>query len=107
MAARGGRALIAALIAAVVLTGDGRAMVYRYTHLQFNLCGNACSSGGPGVVDYVADAIRLRRPFAVTLNELCRNQYDRLRARLVGYRGRFDAAARCHDGTPYGCEGFP
>jgi hypothetical protein len=54
------------------------------------------------VVDYVAATIARRRPFAVTLNEMCQNQYDRLRARLTGYRGRFDATARCHDGTPYG-----
>gem|GEM_PF-1779707 len=96
-------AAAAAMVAAFALSGDAPATAYRQTYLQFNLCGNACSSGGLGVVTDLERSIRERRPFAVTLNEVCENQYDRLLADLVPYQGRFDpTGATCRNGARFG-----
>jgi endonuclease/exonuclease/phosphatase family metal-dependent hydrolase len=77
--------------------------VYRHTYLQFNLCGNACNHGGFGVVEELVGAVRSRRPYAVTLNEVCENQFSRLRAELAAYHASFDpTGARCRDGGRYG-----
>jgi endonuclease/exonuclease/phosphatase family metal-dependent hydrolase len=77
----------------------------RQTYVQFNLCGNACNRGGVelGVVTDLARSIRAAEPFAVTLNEVCENQYAELTAGLDPYQGRFDPTGpRCRNGTRYG-----
>lgn len=104
MRPKAGVAAAAAAVAVVVLalTGGARAEPHRHTYLQFNLCGNACSHGGPGVVDELAGWIQRRRPLVVTLNEICENQYERLRADLGAYRGLFEPTARCRNGARYG-----
>jgi endonuclease/exonuclease/phosphatase family metal-dependent hydrolase len=75
----------------------------RQTFLQFNMCGNACNHGDVTVVRNLERTIAEGRPVAVTLNEVCENQYDRLRSDLPDYSGRFDATGpRCGNGTRYG-----
>jgi endonuclease/exonuclease/phosphatase family metal-dependent hydrolase len=75
----------------------------RQSYLQFNMCGNACNHGELAVVRNLERTIVADRPVAVTLNEVCENQYDRLRADLAGYAGRFDPTGpRCGNGTRYG-----
>src|SRR4051794_17141882 len=96
-------ACLAAVVLAVGLAGDAQATPLRRTYLQFNLCGNACSGGGLAVVDRLTAAIRDRTPMAVTLNEVCQNQFDELLAGLPGYRGRFDPTGpHCHNAARYG-----
>jgi endonuclease/exonuclease/phosphatase family metal-dependent hydrolase len=95
--------VVAVLLAAPALAGDTEEMTYRQTFLQFNLCGNACSNGGFAVVDRLVTAIRDRAPAAVTLNEVCQNQYSHLLSQLDAYRGRFDPTGpTCHNGARYG-----
>ena len=73
------------------------------SYLQFNMCGNQCNHGGLAVVRNLEQTIGGDRPVAVTLNEVCENQYDRLRRDLSGYRGGFDPTGpRCDNGTRYG-----
>jgi endonuclease/exonuclease/phosphatase family metal-dependent hydrolase len=103
------RPLALAMAAAVAFTvlaatgGDARATAHQETYLQLNLCGNACNRGAQLVVSAVANFIVSHRPSAVTLNEVCENQYDALRDDLVIYHGRFDATGpMCHNGYRYG-----
>lgn len=73
------------------------------SYLQFNMCGNLCNHGGLAVVGNLEQTISGGQPVAVTLNEVCENQYDRLRRDLSGYRGDFDPTGpRCDNGTRYG-----
>jgi endonuclease/exonuclease/phosphatase family metal-dependent hydrolase len=96
-------ATLTVLLATVGLSGDARPTDAPYTLLQFNICGNACSSGGDGIVNALAGAVQHRRPFAVTLNEVCENQFARLAAELPAYRGHFDPTGpKCRNGAPYG-----
>jgi endonuclease/exonuclease/phosphatase family metal-dependent hydrolase len=74
------------------------------TFLQFNMCGNACGTR----LAVVADLEREIRdhptqPYVVTLDEVCRGQYDRLVADLR-YAGHFEPTVpgRCWDGSDYG-----
>jgi endonuclease/exonuclease/phosphatase family metal-dependent hydrolase len=72
--------------------------------LQFNMCGNACETRFAVVDDLEAEiASRDQQPFVVTLNEVCRGQYDRLLANLP-YHGHFQPTVpnRCWDGSDYG-----
>jgi len=72
--------------------------------LQFNMCGNACGTRFAVVDDLEAEITgRTRQPFVVTLNEVCRGQYDRLLANLP-YHGHFQPTMpnRCWDGSDYG-----
>ena len=75
--------------------------------LQFNMCGFACGTHFTVVGD-VAREIRRHRPqpLVVTLQEVCRSQYDRLVADVadVGYGGHFEPTIRdrCSDGSDYG-----
>jgi endonuclease/exonuclease/phosphatase family metal-dependent hydrolase len=97
--------VVAAAVAVVVvltLAGGARAAEYRHTYLQYNLCGNACNAGGLGVIDELVAWIDRRRPVAATLNEVCENQYERLRAGLGAYRGFFEPTSRCRNGSRYG-----
>ncbi len=96
-------AIAATVVAALALSGPADATGDLQTFLQFNLCGNACNRGGLQVVTRLEDAIDARRPFAVTLNEVCENQFARLRTDLVLYHGRFDPTGpTCHNGSRYG-----
>src|SRR6266511_5197449 len=69
-------------LAAIVYAGGASAAAGRQTYLQLNMCGNACNHGGLAVVRNLESSIVVGRPFAVTLNEVCENQYDQLRADL-------------------------
>jgi endonuclease/exonuclease/phosphatase family metal-dependent hydrolase len=102
---RAGTVVVAVIVAVAVLAlaGETRTRTERLTILQFNLCGNACNRGALGVVSNLATAIHTRQPFAVTLNEVCENQYAWLRADLDHYHGRFEATGpRCRNGARYG-----
>ena len=73
------------------------------TYLQFNMCGNLCNHGALDVVRNLEDTVSAERPAAVTLNEVCENQYDQLRLDLPGFGGRFDPTGpHCDNGTRYG-----
>ncbi len=92
-----------AAIAALAVSDGAQATGYRQTYLQLNLCGSACNRGGLAVVLPLEQAIEDRAPFAVTLNEVCENQYARLLADLTSYQGRFDPTGpRCRNGARYG-----
>lgn len=92
-----------ATIVALAVAGGAQATAHREIFVQFNLCGNACGNGGLGIVTQLTTAIRERRPFAITLNEVCENQYARLRSDLDAYQGRFDPTGpTCHNGARYG-----
>jgi endonuclease/exonuclease/phosphatase family metal-dependent hydrolase len=96
-------AVVVALAAVVLVRSSDPSRASRHTYLQFNLCGSACNHGGLGVVGELVTAVRARRPFAVTLNEVCESQYSRLRADLAAYHGHFDpTGARCRAGDRYG-----
>jgi endonuclease/exonuclease/phosphatase family metal-dependent hydrolase len=72
--------------------------------LQFNMCGNACGTRFAVADDLEAEiSSRGRQPFVVTLDEICRGQYDRLLANLP-YHGHFEPTLRnrCWDGSDYG-----
>lgn len=100
-------AILAAGLLALTLTADARPTATPLTVLQLNMCGNACSSGGLEVVAELVGTAERRRPFAVTLNEVCENQFVQLRADLTGYQGRFDATGpRCRNGERYGNAAF-
>jgi endonuclease/exonuclease/phosphatase family metal-dependent hydrolase len=91
------------MLVGLTLSSAAPATAYRQVFLQLNLCGNACNRGALGVVTALEDTIGRARPFAVTLNEVCENQYARLRADLVGYQGRFDPTGpSCRNGARYG-----
>ena len=73
------------------------------TYLQLNLCGNVCNGGGLAIVTKLASVIANRQPYAVTLNEVCENQFTWLDAELAGYAGRFDPTGPiCRNGARYG-----
>ena len=84
---------------------DANAASTGLTFLHFNMCGNACGTRMTVVTD-LANAITSRspQPFVVTLNEVCRSQYDKLDADLPPYRGHFEPTvlSRCWDGSDYG-----
>ena len=73
------------------------------TYLQLNLCGNVCNGGGLAIATNLANVIANRHPYAVTLNEVCENQFTRLDAELAGYEGRSDPTGPvCRNGALYG-----
>lgn len=75
-----------------------------HTYLQFNMCGNACNSGGLDVANDVVASVNSRSPFVVTLNEVCRNQYSHIWATLIPYYGKFETTVpgACANGADYG-----
>ncbi len=94
---------VVAAVAVLALSHEVQATAERHTILQFNLCGHVCNGGGLEVIERLEDSIRDRTPFAVTLNEVCENQYDTLRGDLPAYLGRFDPTGpRCRNGARYG-----
>jgi endonuclease/exonuclease/phosphatase family metal-dependent hydrolase len=74
------------------------------TILQFNMCGSACGTRF-AVVDDLESQItgHVPSPYVVTLDEVCRVQYDRLLEDLP-YHGHFQPTVRhrCWDGSDYG-----
>src|SRR5262245_3159486 len=102
------RTVTTVVVAGVVFCGVGfasgaNALTGRQAGLQLNMCGNVCNHGGLAVVANIARTIAARAPLAVTLNEVCQNQYDRLRADLAVYSGRFDPTGPlCTNGARYG-----
>ncbi len=96
-------AVVAAVALAISLATAAHATALRQTYLQLNLCGNACNNGTLAVITQLEHTIDARQPFAITLNELCENQYDRLTADLGAYHGRFDPTGpTCVNGARYG-----
>jgi endonuclease/exonuclease/phosphatase family metal-dependent hydrolase len=99
-------AVVAVVVLAIV--GLDRSVAARTspeqeTYLQFNMCGNVCNSGGLAVIAKLETVIARQQPSAVTLNEVCENQFTRLVADLGRYSGRFDATGPiCRDGARYG-----
>jgi endonuclease/exonuclease/phosphatase family metal-dependent hydrolase len=78
----------------------------RYRFLQFNMCGAKCNDGKTGEpVDAVLRTILDHRPHAVSLNEVCRPQHEKLvmLLREGGYRmaGHFAITKPAEDG----CDG--
>jgi endonuclease/exonuclease/phosphatase family metal-dependent hydrolase len=72
--------------------------------LQFNMCGNVCGARFRVVAELEREiARRDPQPSVVTLQEVCRSQYDRLVAD-ARYDGHFEATLpdRCWDGTDFG-----
>ena len=78
---------LAALVLALVGAGSAHAeMRYRFWH--FNACGSACNKDkSAALVEAIRKSIEDYSPHAVSLNEICRNQYvalkNELNARLV------------------------
>jgi endonuclease/exonuclease/phosphatase family metal-dependent hydrolase len=101
---RAGTALVVgAVLAATAFAYGAVATPGRQTYLQLNMCGNACNHGGLAVVHRIEAAITGGWPYAVTLNEVCENQFDKLSADLTAYRGRFDPTGPvCGNGERYG-----
>jgi endonuclease/exonuclease/phosphatase family metal-dependent hydrolase len=102
------RLLVVALLAAAplaVVARPAEAASADLTFLQFNMCGQACRTHMTIVTD-VENSINGRspQPFVVTLNEVCRSQYDKLYVDLLPYYGHFEptVASRCWDGSDYG-----
>jgi endonuclease/exonuclease/phosphatase family metal-dependent hydrolase len=96
-------AVAGAALAAVVVASGPSIAAGAQTYLQFNMCGNSCNHGGLRVVRNLEDTVAARRPYAVTLNEVCENQYDQLRAEMRAYQGRFDPTGpTCRNGSRYG-----
>lgn len=98
--------VVAALAVAGPVSADpatAHAPAAHQTYLQFNMCGNACNHGDMAVVHNLEHTIAADQPVAVTLNEVCENQYDSLRRDLPAFTGRFDPTGpRCGNGTRYG-----
>jgi endonuclease/exonuclease/phosphatase family metal-dependent hydrolase len=91
------------LLAVIAFAYGAAATPGRQTFLQLNMCGNACNHGGLAVVRRIEAAIRGGWPYAVTLNEVCENQFDQLSVDLTAYRGRFDPTGPvCSNGVRYG-----
>lgn len=101
---RAGAVVVAVVVlVGVTVTGASGVAAGRQAYLQLNMCGNVCNSGGLAVVRNLDNTIAARHPVAVTLNEMCENQYERLRRNLPGYRGRFDPTGpTCGNGARYG-----
>jgi endonuclease/exonuclease/phosphatase family metal-dependent hydrolase len=100
-------AIVATCLLSLALAADARPTATPLTLLQLNMCGNACTSGGLDVVDELVRTVAERRPFAVTLNEVCENQFGQLRADLAGYHGQFDPTGpKCRNGERYGNAAF-
>jgi endonuclease/exonuclease/phosphatase family metal-dependent hydrolase len=72
--------------------------------LQFNMCGEICGTRFVVVADLEREiASRRPQPYVLTLQEVCRSQYDQLVADLP-YHGHFEPTirGRCWDGSDYG-----
>jgi endonuclease/exonuclease/phosphatase family metal-dependent hydrolase len=96
-------ALVLLVYALLRLPADADAPPGTLTILQFNMCGDACGTRFAVVDDLEGEITGGRPPFVVTLDEVCRRQYDRLLADLP-YHGHFQPTVRnrCWDGSDYG-----
>ncbi|MEV4412996.1 endonuclease/exonuclease/phosphatase family protein [Catellatospora sp. NPDC049609] len=99
-------ALVASALAPFVSPAPAQAASVTHVYLHFNMCGNKCNSAGLGVANAVISSINNRnpQPLVVTLNEVCRSQYNHMYGSLAPYYGRFETTvpARCADGSDYG-----
>ena len=98
-------ATVFATVALVAPATPAHATDYTQNYMQFNMCGNACNSGGLAVATDVENSVENRspQPFVVTLNEVCENQYQQLWRNLTPYYGFFDATGpTCSNGARYG-----
>ena len=96
--------LVVLVYALLRLPADAGTTPSALSVLQFNMCGNACGTRFAVVDDLESEITdRAQQPFVVTLNEVCRGQYDRLVADLP-YHGHFQPTMpnRCWDGSDYG-----
>lgn len=96
--------LVVLVYALLRLPADAGTTPSALSVLQFNMCGNACGTRFAVVDDLESEITdRAQQPFVVTLNEVCRGQYDRLLADLP-YHGHFQPTMpnRCWDGSDYG-----
>ncbi|MBK1787572.1 endonuclease/exonuclease/phosphatase family protein [Prauserella cavernicola] len=85
-------ACVAGLMAATTLLAPATAeAATERTYLQFNMAGKKLNNGDPAVADAVAKSVKDRMPSVVTLNEVCKTQYDELEAELEksGYHATF------------------
>ena len=97
-------ALVVLVYALLRLPADADPAPGTLAILQFNMCGSACGTRFTVVDDLEGEITgRGRQPFVVTLDEVCRGQYDRLLADLP-YHGHFEPTVpnRCWDGSDYG-----
>ncbi len=84
----------------------------RLSVMHLNIAGGTENSGGTGVADKLADSVASRAPglpLAVSVNEVCIQQWSRLYDRLtaLGYTGHFGPSTwstpgRCGKDKPYG-----
>lgn len=85
-------------------TSSAAPVLHKYLH--FNMCGSKCMEGELDVANDVINSINgsSPQPFAVTLNEVCRNQYNHMFTTLVPYYGRFEVTVpgACKNGQDYG-----
>jgi endonuclease/exonuclease/phosphatase family metal-dependent hydrolase len=96
--------LVVLVYALLRLPADADTPPGTLTILQFNMCGNACGTRFAVVDDLEREITgRGRPPFVVTLDEICRGQYERLLVDLA-YQGHFQPTVRnrCWDGSDYG-----
>lgn len=102
-----------AVVVALACSAPAAADV-RKDFLSFNACGNSCEHGDPAVTDKILSSIMddsRPHPNGVMLQEMCFNQYDRLRDKLDDHpewamNGRFMEAradvANCGSTGRYG-----
>jgi endonuclease/exonuclease/phosphatase family metal-dependent hydrolase len=101
-------AISVAIAAAPFLATAPASASASHTYLQFNMCGNRCNHATMTVADDTIRSIfnRSPQPFVVTLQEICRSQYDHMyfSTELAPYFGRFETTVpgRCDDGSDYG-----
>jgi endonuclease/exonuclease/phosphatase family metal-dependent hydrolase len=103
------RILVVALTAiagSVAFATAAQAASVPLTFFQFNMCGHSCNDGNLNVSNDVINSVNNRnpQPFVVTLNEVCRNQYNNIYFTLAPYYGRFETtvANGCGSGNDYG-----
>jgi endonuclease/exonuclease/phosphatase family metal-dependent hydrolase len=97
--------LATAFVAPFVATTPAHASGITMSILQFNMCGHACGTGLTVAHD-VESSINGHspQPSIVTLEEVCRSQYNDIYGTLVPYYGHFitTVAGACGGGDDYG-----
>lgn len=99
-------AVLAAVAPTVLVATPAHAASVSHKYFHFNMCGNKCRGGNLDVANDVINSVNSSspQPFAITLNEVCRNQYDHLYYNLTPYYGRFEVTVpgACSNGSDYG-----
>jgi endonuclease/exonuclease/phosphatase family metal-dependent hydrolase len=99
-------ALVAAAVPLLTTAAPAQAASVSQKYFHFNMCGNKCRGGNLDVADDVVNSVNgsSPQPFVLTLNEVCRNQYDRIYTRLLPYYGRYEVTVPggCSNGADYG-----